>query len=229
LKNHIISEYVRFSPWLFGYKDFEKYYKLRYNNQTFFIDLRKGFFMEEYSSRCRGVIRKALKNNVEIQFDFSGETSDEFLRLFKNTVEKNKISNYYTFTKDFMLSLFEMMRGNVMIINAWYEGICISSSVLLYNEKYIHGQLNGNDYEYVSIGANSLVQYEAAKWAKYRNIAEFHLGGASHESLLKYKKSLTKNGFLDYYVGTRIRDQKAYDKMVALCGKNESGYFPEYR
>jgi lipid II:glycine glycyltransferase (peptidoglycan interpeptide bridge formation enzyme) len=99
----------------------------------------------------------------------------------------------------------------------------------MYNNDIIHYHLLGNDYEFITLGANSLIICEIAQWAKDKGIKEFHLGGASKESLFKFKKSFTKNGVLDFYVGTKIRNESIYNTLIKLCGVNDKGYFPGYR
>ena len=63
--HHIIAEYIRFSPWLKNHEDFSSIYDLRYNNETFGVDLIHGdFFTEEFASKCRRAVRKAQKSGV---------------------------------------------------------------------------------------------------------------------------------------------------------------------
>lgn len=229
LDNHIVAEYVRFSPWLKNHMDFEKYYALKYNNQTLFIDLKKDFFNEEYSHNSRNNIRKAIKNNVTVNFDHDGDTMDEFIKLYNKMATKNNISSYYSFDQDYFKNTMRVMKGNIFIINAVYDGNTISSAICLFQDKYLHYHLLGNDYEFITLGANSLLCYEASKWGQEHGMSELHLGGAFNESLLRFKSGFTRNGFLDYYVGIRIRDNGTYDALIDLLGKNSNGYFPEYR
>lgn len=227
-KNNIVSEYVRFSPWLKNHIFFKDIYDIKYNNTTLFIDLTKDFFYEEFSSKCRNVIRKSIKNNVEVDFDFEGNTIEEFSLLYNKMAKKNNVNDFYKFDLEFLRELFNMMYGNIVIVNAKYNGKCISSAMFLYCEEFIHYHLSGNDYEYTNLGANSLILSKVAEWAKKRNIKQFHLGGASRESLFKFKKQFTKNGVLDYFVGSKIRNEKVYNELVKKHSNN-TGFFPKYR
>lgn len=226
---HIVAEYVRFSPWLKNHEDFEKYYSLKHNNQTLFIDLKKDFFTEEYSHSCRNNIRKAAKNSITVKFDYEGDTLKEFIKLYDKMAVKNSVSSYYSFDEMYFKNTMDKMKGNIFIIYAVFEGIIISSAMCLHHDKYLHYHLMGNDYEYITLGANSLLCHEAAKWGQEHGMSEFHLGGAFSESLLRFKKNFTRTGFLDFYVGKRIRDRCSYNSLIELLGRNSSGYFPEYR
>ena len=229
MDNHLVAEYVRFSPWLKNHLDFCRYYSLKQNNKTLYIDLQKNFFAQEFSSERRNQVRRAQNNGVIVKFDFAGVYIDEFCRLYEQMADKNHISPYYMFSKSFILKVFQALRGHVFIAIAWYNGIPISASMSLYNGERVHGYLSGNDYGYISLGASILMYYEVAKWGQERGIKEFHLGGATNESLYQFKKNFTKEGILDYFVGTRIRNEQIYSELVDLNGRNNSGYFPEYR
>lgn len=92
LDNNIVTEFVRFSPWLKNHIDFERIYTNKYNNYTIFIDLAvNDFFIDEFHSRVRTKIRKSIKNGVKIEFDFIGETVNEFYRLYQMMAKKTKL------------------------------------------------------------------------------------------------------------------------------------------
>lgn len=68
-QNRIVTEYVRFNPWLKNLEDFREIYETRNHGTTLYIDLTvKDFFMEEFSSKARTQVRRAQKNNLEILF-----------------------------------------------------------------------------------------------------------------------------------------------------------------
>jgi len=226
---HIVAEYARFSPWLKNHEDFENFYNLKFQTQTMYFNVQTDFFNKEFSQKCRNNIRNAIKNAVDIRFDFSDEHVDEFIKLYDKMLEKHGLGSFHQVEESYLKNLFSMMAGNIFMASAVHEGKCISSSFFLFGQDYMHYYLSGNDYENTKRGANHLILYEAAKWAQDKGIKEFHIGGAYHETLLQFKKGFTKDGFLDYFVGTRIRNPEIYEKLLELCGKNGSGYFPEYR
>lgn len=229
IKNHIVAEYVRFSPWLYNHIDFEDYYTLHHKNRTFFIDLQKDFFNEEFSHNCRQNIRKAIRNDVVIEFDFEGIYIDEFCELYNLMAEKHQLDSYYLYDRSFIADTMQTMKGNIFIVRAAYQNIPISATIFVFNSKYMHAYLGGNNYKFTFLGANSLIFYEVAKWGKENGIEELHLGGAPEEGVFRFKKNFTKKGILDYFIGTRIRNEQVYNELINLRGRNNSGYFPEYR
>lgn len=229
LEERIVAEYVRFSPWLMNHKDFQNIYNLKYNNYTLSIDLTKDFFTEEFSSKCRNHIRKAIKSNVEIEYDFDGNSIEEFYRLYKLMAKKNNIGEEYRFLKEYFIDTFNKCRNHVFIINAVYDNKVISSSVFLQYGDLMHYHFSANDMEYSKLNANSLILYTAATWGKENNKKTLHLGGAFTEELFRFKHEFTKNGIFDYYVGTKIRNQEIYDKLVEKKGYVNEDFFPAYR
>lgn len=230
-KNNIIAEYIRFSPWFKNYLDFGKIYNLKLNKQTIFIDLTvNDVFMDEISSKRRNCIRSAIKKGVTIEFDFEGNTVEDFHRLYQNTISKNNISEYYQLSIEFLKKHFEYLKGNVFIANAIFENKIISSSIFVYQDKQLHYLYSANDYEYTYLNGNSLILSEVANWGKTNGKEKFHLGGASvSEDLRKFKLSFTKNEGLDYYVGSKIRQEEIYDELVKLTNNENNTYFPKYR
>lgn len=230
----IIAEYIRFNPWLENHRDFSETYSLNYNNYTLYTDLEvEDFFMQEFSSKIRNLIRKAIRMGVEVEFDSSGDQLPEFQRLYQMMTEKNPVSDYYQFDTTFLQNTFKMLKGKQFMLNARYQNQIISSAIFLHHGNYLHYHLSANDPAYYSLNANSLILCRAAEWGKRNGKKQFHLGGAFSDSLFAFKQQFTKRGKCDYYVGKKIRNRELYDELVNARGKSEnppnSGYFPLYR
>jgi len=234
IDNNIISEYIRFNPWLKNHLDFEKIYTTKYNNYTLYTDLTvNDFFMQEFSSKIRNLIRKAVKSGIQIEFDFSGATITEFYRLYQMMVEKNKVADYYIFKSDFLKKTFLSLKDKQFIINAVYEDKYISSAIFLHYGDYIHYHLSANDPDYYPLNANSMILREACLWGQNNGKKQMHLGGAFTDELFAFKKQFTKKGICDYYVGKKIRNEEIYNELVNKRLKNggilNNLYFPLYR
>jgi serine/alanine adding enzyme len=234
LQEHIVSEYVRFSPWLKNHLDFNKIYMTKQRNYTFYTDLLSGdFFNLEFSSKRRNQVRKAQKTGVLCEFDYGGETVSDFIRIYGLTVKKNNVADYYQFQPDFLHKTFSVLKDKQFIINARYKGMTVSSSIFLQHGDFMHYHLCANDPAHYSLCGNSLILYEAAKWGQRNGKKQLHLGGAFTDELFAFKKQFTKNGVCDFFVGKKIRDQKKYDELLELK-KSRGGianmeYFPLYR
>lgn len=225
----IIAEYVRFSPWLKNHLDFKEVYNTRYNNYTLGIDLTKDFFMEEFSSKCRNMVRKSQKSGVVLQYDTTGETIDQFHHLYQMMARKNNIDSAYMFSEDYFREIADKCGGRVFLLNAVYNGTIVSSAMFLISGSYLHYHFSANHDDYMNLAANNYILYEACRWGKAHGKKNLHLGGAFSESLFRFKKSFTKNGIYDFYVGTRIRNEEIYNQQIRMSGKEKNSYFPAYR
>jgi hypothetical protein len=230
----IISEYVRFNPWLKNHLDFEKIYLIKYNNYTLFTDLTvHDFFTDEFSCKVRNQIRKARKSGIKIEFDYMGVSINEFQRLYQKMTEKNNVSEYYLFDTAFLVNSFKTLENKQFIINALFEDKYISSAIFLHYGNYIHYHLSANDPQYYPLCANSLILYEGCNWGLNHGKLQMHLGGAFSEELFRFKRKFTKNGICDYYIGKKIRNLEIYNELVKIKLQNDAiinkDYFPLYR
>lgn len=235
-ERNIVTEYVRFNPWIGNSKDFGPLYLLRNHGDMMYIDLTvNDFFMDEFSPKARTQVRKAQKNNVEIEFDFTGASAGEFHRLYALTSKKNQIDDpYYSFSEEFLHDSFAALDGRQFLLNAKYEGKCISSCFIVHHGEYMHSHLTANDPEFFRLAGNSLVHYEACRWGVENGKKEFQLGGtSSDENLYRFKRRFTKTEPLDLLIGRKIRNQKAYDLLTGIKqqrdGIGNTEYFPLYR
>ena len=232
----IVTEYVRFNPWIGNSRDFEPLYMLRNHGDIMYVDLTvRDFFMDEFSPKTRTQVRKAQKNNVEIEFDFTGASAGEFHKLYELTAKKNQIDDpYYLFSEEFLRDSFPALNGRQFLLNAKYEGKYISSCFVVHYGEYMHSHLTANDPEYFHLAGNSLVHYEACRWGVENGKKEFQLGGtSSDENLYRFKRGFTKTAPLDLWIGRKIRNQEAYTLLTEIkqkCdGISRTEYFPLYR
>lgn len=232
----IVAEYVRFNPWIENSKDFESLYHFRDHGDMMYVDLTVGdFFMDEFSPKARTQVRKAQKNKVEIEFDFTGSSVGEFLQLYELTAQRNQITDpYYLFSEEFLLGSFEALKGRQFLLNAKYEGQYISSCFVVHHGEYMHSHMTANNPDFFHLAGNSLVHYEACRWGVENRKRQFQLGGtSSDENLYRFKRGFTKTPTLNLLIGMKIRNQKAYDQLVELKKQSEGlqmmNYFPLYR
>ena len=232
--HRIVTEYVRFNPWLKNRLDFEQFYEFRDNGFTLYIDLTVyDFFTDQFSAAARNKVRKAQKNNVEIEIDYSGQSVPQFHRLYMQTVERHKIEPYYQFSEELLQASFVRFKGKQFLVNAKHKGRYVSSSLMLHHGEYMHYHLAANDPAFYSLAGNSLIIYEACKWAVENGKKQLHLGGARNDDLYRFKRNFTNTEPLKLLMGKRIHDHLVYDQLVEKKRETEGiqfpGYFPLYR
>ncbi len=238
-KDHrIVSQFFRFHPLMQNQKILEKVSDIVYLKKTVYMDTyNKDTIFENMTPNNRNMVRKALKNEIEIIIDH-GERVEEFIKIYEATMKNNGAEDYYYFENQYFDYLIQQMQPYQVFFYAWYQGMPISASIFFYNEKYMHYHLSGTLPEYRKLAAANLLLSKAADWAAERGIKKFHLGGgvAEEDSLLSFKKHFNRKGLLDFCIGRTIFDKKAFDELIELRKQsnddfeNDSGsYLIKYR
>lgn len=229
--NYIVAEYVKFDPWEDNVIYFSDDYLIEKHGSVCCNNLENDFYIREYSSKARNHIKQAIKNNIVITYDFTGDTIDSFLKNYRFTVNKYDASCYYQFDASFITKYFEILKGNVCILNAWYAHEIISSVLVVWGEDILHYHILGNNPQYKKYQANSLLMYNAALFARKMGKKIFDMGGSVEGSSVEsFKRQFVKeSGIIPYYTGKKVRNDKIYKLMVEQSGCTDNRYFPEYR
>lgn len=225
-EHHIVSQFFRFHPLLQNQKILENVCDVVYMKKTVYIDTTdKEIIFKNMTPNNRNMVRKAIKNEVEIVMD-RGERIEEFIKIYEATMRNNEAEEYYYFEREYFDYLIREMKNHIIFFYAVYQGTPVSASIFFYNEKYMHYHLSGTLPEYRKVAAANLLLSEAANWAAEQGIEAFHLGGGVgiEDSLLSFKKHFNRNGLLDFCIGRSIFDKKAFDELVELRKNNDAKF-----
>lgn len=220
VKNCIVSQFVRFHPLLNNYETLPLVIEKRYLRDTIYIDTESPeLIINNMESKNRNMVRKAVKSNVCI---VKKEITDfeNFLFMYKETMEKNNADEYYMFKRNYFESLSNL-KDNAFILYAMLDDIPISGAILYFNDRFMHYHLAGSKIEYRKYSAGNLLLYKAACMANCIGIKQFHLGGGMepNDSLFKFKKQFNKNGYAKFYVGRTIFDKEKYQELLEIRKK----------
>lgn len=233
-QQHIVSEYIRFSSWVKNAEDFFPLYGLDMRGIVMYIDLTvEDPFRYEFSSAARQQVRRALKNGVTVEYDFTGETFDDFYRLYGLTADRNEFPDHYLFEHGMLKNSFQGLKGKQFLLNAKFQGKIVSSALMVHHGDYMHYHLVANDPEYFRCAGNSLIMAEACNYGKAHGFSQLHLGGATNDALYRFKRRFTKTEPLEILTGKRIRNTEMYGKLTELkrlqFGIKNPDHFPLYR
>lgn len=221
-KHQIVSQFFRFHPLLQNQKVLEGISDIIYLKKTVYIDTEdKETIFKNMTPNNRNMVRKALKNEIEIVTDH-GERIEDFIKIYMATMKKNGAKDYYYFEREYFDSIIRDMCSNLVFFYAMYQGLPISASIFFYNDKYMHYHLSGTLPEYRKLAAANLLLSKAADWAADHGIKRFHLGGGVEieDSLLTFKRHFNRNGLLNYCIGRTIFNQDDYNYLVELKENN---------
>lgn len=239
-ENKIISEFVRFHPLLKNHNLMGNCMNIINigNTINLYLNSEEEIFSNVNKSGRRE-IRKAIKKGVKIEIDNTDESWDRFIELYYRVMDKNEAERYYYFPKSYFDSVRCLLKEKAQIFNMIYDNRVISSMIIFLGDIHIHSHLLGSDLEYRKEGFERFFDYSVAVWGLKNGYKNYHLGGGCggrEDSLFEYKKSLSKNGRLAFYIGQKIHDRKIYDELTKINEENRpeirgqnSDYFPLYR
>lgn len=225
-KNKIVSQFVRFNPVSDNVKQSGKLYdEVAYQHHTIFMDTTdKSFIMSNMDTKNRNMVRKALKNGVEILIDDSLESIDEFKTVYHSTMDYHNADEMYYFPDEYYNYLKKEFLDHILLFRAVWKGKTISSALFFYDNKSMHYHLSGTLQEFRSLASANLLLYEAACWAAEHGIPVLHLGGGLTEddSLFGFKKQFNRTGYLDFWIGKTIFMPQAYQELLDIRCRQDS-------
>ncbi len=216
---NIIAEFTRFHPLIRNQEISLPETTVLFNRKTVYIDLTDSFdeiWKNEFSSKNRNMIRKALNANVSIEI---GSINDYFAfqQLYIQTMLRLNADPYYFFNEKYFRNLNDLLGENQKLLLAKYDNKIVAGSILLLYGNYAHYHLSARDNDYASLAANNLILDFALKFAKTKGCKFFHLGGGSSTSendrLFLFKSDFSKK-YLDFFIGKKIHDEKIYNNII---------------
>lgn len=231
----IITEFIRFHPMLENHVLMNDLVSVERHSTIIYIDLKKSeteiWGDYEYSNQKN--IKKAMRSGIRIYFDRKRHFLDDFLAIYKHTLERRNAGGYYFFPREFFERIHTCLPDNHIYVHALLNDKVVSTELLLYNQNYIHSFLGGTYSEYFIYRPNNMLKHEIIHWAKERGIKYFLLGGGKSDGdgIFTYKKTFAKNSFLNYYIGKKIHDIKTFQILMngIYAANPDENFFPPYR
>lgn len=224
---NIISQFIRFHPLLQNHKYFSEFCEIKNLKKTVNINLDdEETIYKNMDSKCRNMVKKAQKNGIKIVIDNSIESQNNFVELYKKTMQNNNASDYYYFNDLFFKQIFLNLDLHCNLFNAIYEGKIISSAIIFHCNKKLNYHLSAGDRQYMNLAPNNLLLYEVACFGAKNECESFHLGGGVgiEDNLLSFKKAFNKNGLIDFHIGRNIFDIIKYNQLMNLRKANDESF-----
>jgi len=234
IDNNVISEFIRFHPLLNNHINLDDHLNVSHIRDTVVMQLQQGDdLLAEIPGKTRNMVRKAMKNEIEIRKIDKNENMNDFSSIYYSTMNRNDATDYYYFKDEYFVKTFELLDSNLHLFGAFLGEKMISASLIFTYGDFMHYHLSGALKEHLSLGANNLLLFEIAEWGRKQGLKSFHLGGGysgSEDSLYKFKKSFSKTEPLKFFIGKKIHSQNLYEMLVNEKKITEdNGFFPLYR
>lgn len=236
--NHFITEFVRFHPLLDNALAAKNLYDVKQIGPSVSIKLDSMELLQErYESSNRRNIKKAEKNKVHVYISNDHDLIDDFMSIYKETMDKDQATDYYYFKKDYYEALFSSLAQHAFFAYAKKDGEIIAMAIFyIYNQK-IHYHLSAARSAYSSIYPTNLIIDYVSQWGIRHHYKELVLGGglgAREDNLFRFKRKFNKYYDRMFYVGQKVFDKQIYEELVSLRNFDEeaaqdTSFFPKYR
>ncbi len=228
----IIAEFAKIDPWNEYHRFIEKGCGAEHYGNFYCNFLDEDFYEKRYNRNATRAIRKAENGGVKVQIDMTGETINDFVRLYRNTENKYHTGDYYNFEYEDIKEYFDVFGKDAFLINAVLNGEVITAVLVVCGVDIVHYYLLGNNPEYFKLQCNSLLTYHAALYGQKLGKKVFDMGGGKPGGNIElFKMNFTgEAGVIKYYAIKKIRNKSVYDTLVMKKNeiKNEH-FFPLYR
>lgn len=228
----IVSEFVRFSPIDETYGDFGRFYETELNRNTVVMRLTgEEALTREIAKKVRWRARKNRDMGLSVTV---GEPSSlvDFTRLYDLTMRRNSARDFYFFDHEYFDTMVQTLSDRVILAEATFDNKVIASSLFLVGPDRLHYHLSGTDPNFSAFSPTTSLLYGVAEWSIAHGFTFVHLGGgrstSSDDSLLRFKRKFGSE-LRDFFVGKRIHDPRAYERLVKATNVGDSDFFPAYR
>ena len=210
------------------------------HGQTVFIDLSVS--SKEYESQLRQNhrrdIRKLVSSGFQAKVD-EWDMYDEFISLYRVTMERVAASTFYSFSKEYFTDLRLSLGGHLhLCVVMAPHGEVAAAGLFTAVDNLVQYHLGGTAGKYLSQAPSKLMFHFMRGWAKESGYPIFHIGGGVGglpDSLFRFKAGFS-NQISDFYTYRFIVDKEKYEILVQLAGSrledcctDYSGFFPAYR
>lgn len=230
-----VCEFVRFELFSDYYAHYDGEVESRTHNVVRNLEISLDDIWMDFKQKVRKNVKRANQNNLEIIIENTDDHLQEFLAIYYSTMDRSNAEKQFYFSKEFYGTL-NQMRDNIMYFYVASEGKIVSTELVIYGSENCYSYLGGTNRDYFELRPNDFLKYEIIKWAKGKGLKNFVLGGGygADDGIFQYKTCLAPHGIVDFYIGRKIFDKDAYQKLLDIRYKEQQerlkeSFFPAYR
>lgn len=235
----IVSEFIRFR--LESRHFYPGEIVDRQSNYVARLDLDDTAVMRSFEPKVRKNIRRADTSGVEIVVDEHGDRLDEFLDIYRQTMDRRGAAAMYYFGRPFFEKIHQDLPGSFVYFHAVSGSKVVSTELVLISADSVASFLGGTELESFHLRPNDLLKVHAILWAKERGKRRFILGGGAvpGDGIERYKKSFAPAGAVMFQTGQRtllsdvsqvlVNDRREAELARGRSWPERVDYFPVYR
>jgi lipid II:glycine glycyltransferase (peptidoglycan interpeptide bridge formation enzyme) len=150
-----------------------------FTRYTFIIDLTKSEedLLKAMHPKTRYNIKIAEKHNVQIQEDNSKQAFDTYLKLSRETTDRQ---GFYAHNSLYQSTMWDIMHksGIAKLWTATYEGEVLAAWIIFVHDGAMYYPYGASSREHREVMAPNLLLWELIKWGKQQKLRAFDLWGA---------------------------------------------------
>jgi hypothetical protein len=215
----IVSEFVRYH--YDALSRFELEIKNVHNRDILVLDLNQGFeniWKNEFSGTNRNLIRRMEKDGYQFEICRDNSSIEEFVDMYKMTMENAGASKFYFFPRDFFHELFSKLGDRINLGLVRREGLTFCAVLFLKHNCYMNYYLSARKIDSGKVPANNFALFHFIKMGVDEGFSRLNFGGGnsmSHDDpLFKFKSNFTKK-MESFYIGKRIHNVEIYEAIRA--------------
>lgn len=217
---NIIAEFTRFHPILNNNILSENYMTVINDRSVVYLNLQKKYsdiMTQEYSGNNRNMIKKAIKEGVEIELSSNFNDYLFFYKLYIETMQNLKAESYYLFSEKYISDFYIFLNTNQKLILAKKDNMIICGALIMTYGEFAHYHLSARTQNNYVNGANNLVLDYAVKYAQSIGCKVFHFGGGSNSKnnnpLFQFKSNFSKDRRM-FKIGKKVHNKLIYDNLT---------------
>jgi hypothetical protein len=218
-ENHIISEFVRED--LFSeFKPTRRFESIKQqDNVVVNLDRTHEELWSSYKHSVRKNIKRAESSNLEVFFDFDGQMTEEFVRVYHLTMSRANANQLFMIT----LSAFEELNAYLhedkigFYIHVLLDGVVIATELILSSPKNLYSFLGGSDMQYSHLRPSDLLKHKVNTWAIDNGISRYVLGGGvkPYDGIYNFKLAFDQEGAHSFCIQRNIHNISSYRELVS--------------
>ncbi len=230
--NKIVSEVIKFG--LFGNENcyYPGQIETVMNNIVRNLEINLDDLNREYEHKVRKNVKRAEQYKLSFELDIGEKRIDKFLNIYYDTMDRRNAEQKYYFDKNFFEWIRLEMYQNSCIFFVSYEGIPVSTELVLTSKENIYSYLGGTNPDYFQMRPNDFLKTKVIQWGHNNGYKNYILGGGykKEDGIYRYKKAFAPGGIKEFKIGSRILDEVTYKNICLQKDIDYSiHYIPAYR
>lgn len=224
IKERIIAEFIRIHPYLSIFDKVKNSFDFfQKNRETVYINLMldKDLRWGQYSPVARNILRKNI-----LSYEFTDKIKiEEFVALYKQSMDRNAASIFYRFDDEYFIRLLEIQ--GVYIIGLLKDAVPVAAAIIMINENIAYYHLAGSVSYYMKKNSNYFLIDFICDYIKnkFPEVEKLHLGGGrtadNMDSLYQFKAKFSKNRSA-FYIAGNIFNKEVFNRYIEMSKKSSN-------